>query len=89
MVSHLATTSDQRSACPSSTRLGHEMSIHRGQERGAGVGRGHGGHRGVHLTKGHPAQSGTKLGHEMSTQSGRGHRGGVHLTTGQPDHMSS
>ena len=45
-----------------------------------------------HLTKVHPAQSGTRLGHKMALWVGRvlwmgllgGWRGGVHLTKGQP-----
>ena len=48
----------------SSNTLGHDMSLHRGQEWvdcGCGGGL---------LTKGHPAQSSTKLGHEMSTGAG-------------------
>ena len=71
---------------------------------GEGLGRGMGVRCvGVHLTKGHPAQNSTKLGHE--THTGGGVRGGVgcewcrcvgygiHLIKGQPDpeadHMSS
>ena len=48
---------------------------------------------GVHLTKGQPAQSSTKLGHKMSTQ-GRGRRGNRgwvrgHLTNGHPAQSST
>ena len=53
---------------------------------------------GGHLTKGHPAQSSTKLGHKMSLQrswEAWGRRVGVlgggeiHLTTGQPAQIST
>ena len=97
VVTHLATrclyqgvwvgvggTSDQRSACQSSTKIGHEMSLPGGTSN----------HRstwpevvpnlamrcpfwGVHLTKGHPAQSSTKLGQKKSLLGG-------HLSKGQP-----
>ena len=69
----------------SSTKLGYEMSLHRGLgQEGCGGWEGLGGECGVgcvgvHWSKGHPAQSSTKLGNEMSLHRDVGGRRGCRM----------